>query len=527
LVEEEDDYMFRFGLLRFTCRLFSGLALVYCLLGSSLVAAQDAATLMKDANQAYRDAEKALFAGKHEEARGSLAQAESMIGQALLLSPDNAQAKSLQSRVNQLSKRLPKRDTTPAAPPKEAVPGATPVGGAVAEVPSGAVTYLRQLDQQLDKATDLLGEKGATYSLDYREKAAEASLKEAKGALETIEKRHGAKMGMDHPELKARREHIAELEKRIAAFKSEQTGAAVAKAAADEASQTASAPWVELLRPYIIANYSPGHVPEKYLISSATMEEEEMRKRLGIFADASADHQKYKQSGLKNPTIELDEIDRKLGESIAEFRKSMLDYGIQILKEVEESVGHARRYQEEQEAKRQKGEAFNLQQKDILPNLREKLSGADIYFPKESQEAKALLKQIEELEKVDGDHRKQRVADTRMRPEKYTGADKADIEKLAREITEKDVPNAKILRVAVVWSEWREEARYEYTDTTRTALRYRVTRRVVVETAAKGADGCFLLTLHIEKERLTDGTWSKPSGHVMHSDAILEENVNK
>lgn len=108
-------------------------------------------------------------------------------------------------------------------------------GTAGGSVPSGAVVYLRQTDQALDRMDRMMSEATASYTRDDRAKSAEAALKEAREKLEIVEQRHGAKMGLSHPELVARRTRIAEGEKAVAAFVAGMSAATRADAQAREA----------------------------------------------------------------------------------------------------------------------------------------------------------------------------------------------------------------------------------------------------------------------------------------------------
>ncbi len=110
---------------------------------------------------------------------------------------------------------------------KDAAESAARVGAAIA-VPSGAATYLRQIDQKLEKMDRMMGEDAARYDKDYRVKESEALLKGARDDLATIENRYGAKMGKDHPELVSRRDRIAAAEKKLETFKGTM-GAAIQK----------------------------------------------------------------------------------------------------------------------------------------------------------------------------------------------------------------------------------------------------------------------------------------------------------
>ncbi|MDO8836982.1 MAG: hypothetical protein Q7V01_15375 [Vicinamibacterales bacterium] len=104
-----------------------------------------------------------------------------------------------------------------------------------APVPSGAALYLKQTDQALDRMDRMMSEATASYTRGDRAKSAEASLQEAREKLQIVESRHGAKMGLSHPELVARRTRIAEGEKKVAAFVANMSAATQADAQARDA----------------------------------------------------------------------------------------------------------------------------------------------------------------------------------------------------------------------------------------------------------------------------------------------------
>jgi hypothetical protein len=86
---------------------------------------------------------------------------------------------------------------------------------------------------------------------------------------------------------------------------------------------------------------------------------------------------------------------------------------------------------------------------------------------------------------------------------------------------------ATILRTTVISRDWKEEDVVEWTDTTQSAARRRVTRSVSAQVAARQADGVFLYTVHLAQDRRSDGSWSPLYGHIMFTDAMLEENIRK
>jgi len=85
-----------------------------------------------------------------------------------------------------------------------------------------------------------------------------------------------------------------------------------------------------------------------------------------------------------------------------------------------------------------------------------------------------------------------------------------------------------ILRITLPAEAWQEESVIEWTDTTRTQLRHRVTRFMTAQAAAKAADGkVYLHGVHLANDRQSDGSWGPLHGHIMWSDWIAEQNVDK
>ncbi len=112
------------------------------------------------------------------------------------------------------------------------------------EAPSGATTYLKQVDQKLDKM-----DKSMSAESEIGLTGATSNLKTAQKDMETVESRYGMKMGKDHPELVARRDRIAKAVKSLEAYKvrinkatqdrDDEEKAAAAKTAADYSAEKA------------------------------------------------------------------------------------------------------------------------------------------------------------------------------------------------------------------------------------------------------------------------------------------------
>lgn len=120
--------------------------------------------------------------------------------------------------------------------------------------------------------------------------------------------------------------------------------------------------------------------------------------------------------------------------------------------------------------------------------------------------------------------RQARIAETRMATGQFKGEALPALRLKAAAVAAAARPDARMLRCVVSSPDWREESVIEWTDSTRTAWRHRVTRWVTAQAAVKDSE-CRLLTLHLAQDRRADGTWGDLYGHVMHSDPMLEQNV--
>ena len=227
-------------------------AMVLVFVCGSSVFGQDMASLVKEANQAYRAAEKALFAGDVAGAGTAIAKAQALIDQAATASPQNAQVKALKNNIQRLTGQIEKKAGGGSTAPVPAASSA-PTVAATSEgaLPSGAVNLLREINQHLDRIERTLDDARSVAGVSDREKTARFALEEAKTDLGTVEQRYGAKIAPDQPEVKACRDRLAAAEKQIEAFVVRKGGEAVAASTAAAGAQTASADWVARLQPYV------------------------------------------------------------------------------------------------------------------------------------------------------------------------------------------------------------------------------------------------------------------------------------
>lgn len=122
----------------------------------------------------------------------------------------------------------------------------------------------------------------------------------------------------------------------------------------------------------------------------------------------------------------------------------------------------------------------------------------------------------------------------KMKPDAYKGGDAGTIKQLAAKILAEDTerryedakvkPAVKLLRTHITSPNWDTESAVEWTDTTKSALQYRVSKGVFVQVAAMVGDNCFVYTLYIHRDTI-GGATGNLVGHVMHRDRFLRENI--
>jgi hypothetical protein len=400
--------------------------------------------------------------------------------------------------------------------------------GAGAKLPGGVTHRLKQADMALKKVEKVLAPESENLSLKYRVDTANAGIDSAKGFLAEIQKNYSAQLPSPCPEVQAVEKRIADLEKQVQQL--QQAGQQKESQARQQqtASQNDSAAWVARLKPYVNPVGRPDHNPEKYLIPSATMEEKEMQKRLMIYAQASTDFTEYQKAALPaGKTEELQKIEEDLARNLKQFKASCGQYAENIRKEFETDLTHAQEFIKAQQSKKGADDKPLPLDKLQLKNMRDKLNYLAVLLKPDDPQLIEDNKKYDELIRQDEEVRKNAIAQTRMTADQYKGSDAEFLRKKAEEIVLKKYPQAKTPRITLISPDWKEERVLEYTDTTNSALRYRVTRSVTAQVASKQGNNVFLYTLDLSKDQRTDNSWGDIYGHIMFTDPILEENITK
>ena len=395
---------------------------------------------------------------------------------------------------------------------------------AQAPLPSNVSMKLMEVKRTVDRAERSFAV--GVGSEQSKIEGAQTAVEEARAGMAEIERRYSGKYPPDHPEIVAMQNRINALEAQAggrAAAKEQAEAAATQQAAAAGA---ASGDWLARLSPYTTGLGQPGYDDAKYMVPSATQEAEEMQKRLGIFAEASAALAAYRQANLgAQATAELQQVAEELATALRQFSESCVQYAEMDLGEADTQIGYLEQFVRDQDAKMQAGEPVLYPDRYSLERIQAILDrAAGLVKPGDPRLASAQAR-YEALKAADARLRAARAADTRLRPDAYAGGDAADLKRLAEQIVSRAAPGIRILKTAVVSADWQQESVVEWTDTTQTALRHRTTRSVTAEVAARLNANTKLYTLDLSQDLQAGGGWGPLQGHVMFSDPMLEENV--
>jgi len=129
-----------------------------------------------------------------------------------------------------------------------------------------------------------------------------------------------------------------------------------------------------------------------------------------------------------------------------------------------------------------------IMDRDLKP-LREEVDRYAGTVKKDDPSLAELRSKLKTIETRDEENRVVWAQRTYQKPDGYSGADIGVLQKKAREVALAAYRNGTVLRVTVPTKDWQIEDVVEATDTTRTALRRRITRSVNAQAAVKDSTG--------------------------------------
>lgn len=393
------------------------------------------------------------------------------------------------------------------------------------KLPSNVAFKLQEVERGVSRAERAF-EPGSVASEEWKIENARRTVTEAREQMAEIERRYAGKYSPDHPDIVAMQDRITKLESLAGGRAEAQQQAQAASEQQAAAAGAASGPWLARLKPYVIGLGQASHDPDKYLVPSATQDQADMQKRLGIYAEAATALAEYKKANLGDlATDDLKQAAALLENAIEQFESSCRQYAEQDLRDADAAIGHLEQFIREQDVRMASKETFLFPERDQIGNAQVIVNRAAGLLKAGDQRINALNSRIDSLKRADARLRAARIAETRMRPDAYTGGDAADLKKSAEQFVLRAQPGARVLKSALISPEWKQESVLEWTDTTQTALRHRTTRSLTAQVAGKRNADTLLYTVDVSQDLQAGGGWGPTYGHVMFTDPILETNL--
>ena len=283
-------------------------------------------------------------------------------------------------------------------------------------------------------------------------------------------------------------------------------------------------PWVEKLRQY--ADVGAGS--KKYLVVGVTVSEDQIKEREALFQEAKGvwtEYQKIEFPLGKTPRLlgHEKEMQDKLSRMPEELRKSRALVAGDLEGEFDRILAYL---DKDNGWKSDKSKKPNLaMERDIKP-LDQALQRFAGTVDSDDSKLVTLREKLSVIKETDKKNRAVRAERTFMEPDRYQGKEASDLKAKIIDIVIKKSSN--VLRVTLGAVDWKEERVLEWTDTTKSVVRYRITRSMAAQAAAKSKDGkVYLHGVHLAKDRQSDGTFGALYGHIMWSDWMVEKNINQ
>lgn len=440
-----------------------------------------------------------MFSGKLDEAKTEMDSAADWIGQIKAANPEFVKLKSLESKFDKLHADLRRR---------------------LPETPREKVTRLLEGNSgPLASAMEVLGAENATQD-DVNE--AERLIDFAANAIDAVLQEAGDAVPSDLPAIVAIQEQLAAARGQLEARKAN-LGAKAEHAAAQEAEKEKLADeWLQQLKVYLTG--------DKELIGGGTQNVQDLLHRKALYDEAKTLFDTYRETAFPlGKTTELELAERDLADRLDGFEQG---YGNTIdgfAEAAAEQLGYAEEWLSEQEAKiaaDPKAFAPYLSQ-DVIARSESEIVALDAATQGSDARIKGLRERLVGIQERGQALRERGIELTVMLPDKFKGAEADAIKAKAAEILAEEHGDANPLRTTIVNQDWTQTEGWEYTDSTNSTLRYRVTRGVTVQIAAKRGGDVFLYSIHVAKDKQSDDSWGSLYGHVMFTDPMLEKNVKK
>ena len=508
---------------------------------TSGVAFADPNDLAKKADKIIRNAERNMHSGKNEEAATMLQEAALLLEQGKAEDPTNSKIAQTEKKLDRIQKSVDKKLGKTAAktsssgppPPKKPQPKAMSSSSSKSpasaqqkdstELPSNVKSSLAKINIHLNNAESGLARGKSAKSANHQiVKAAEI--------FELIDKRYAGKFDPSHPDYVAVKDHYTALVSEVDALGNTEAKAEADTVASKDAREKQSAEWVPKFQAYLAYSTSEGHNPAKLVFVPGTSEPEKFddaKKRYEAFKNF---YEEYKNTDFPNgKTWKLEDLADNIAPTrLEDFEKGFADRLGSASEGAENKINSAMAYLEKDNGWRSdKSIRPNLLDHKRMTSIREETKNAVTALGANDPKAKQIQADFDALVAKDKENRQIRKERTFMTPDVYTGKDIKELKKKAQALVKSNnKEGGKPLRCTIIAENWREETVHEWTDTSKTAQRWRTTRHQTAQVAAKTSDDVRLITVALAQDKQSDGKWGPLYGNLhQYSDPMLESNV--
>ena len=402
-------------------------------------------------------------------------------------------------------------------------------------LPGPVLFQLKETEHLLDKADREL--RKAPKSEEKRLEALQAAKADVAGArakMEEMEKRHAGEFSPFHPDVVEIRQRFYEVETKILE-RSVPPAPAAAAAAAPVPTVSAPSPalpvggtdyWRSRLRPFVLLPTHPDFDPAFYLEPHATADSLQMKQRLDVYSRAASTLTEYRQSqyGTVSP-VELQRYALDIETALRRFGVSCLQHADQELADVDGDIQRLEQFVRVQEEHLSLQQPIEFLDRDELRQLDARIARAARLVRGDDFCLLDLRQRFADLQRHDARLRLAGAADTRMKPDVYTGADAIALRQAAARSIQLRQPSLRVLRVALTSPAWREETVVEWGDYNRQKLKQGVIRSLSAQVAARQGEDIRLFTVDLRQVRLPSGRWGPLDGRILFVDPMLEKNL--
>jgi len=288
--------------------------------------------------------------------------------------------------------------------------------------------------------------------------------------------------------------------------------------------EEACRPWVEKLRPYV----EVGAGSQKYLVSGITLSEPDIQQRAGLLKEAQALWPEYEKAEFPlGKTDRLLALEAKMQERLKEMPDELQRSRTLISGDIEKEFDRILNYLTRDTGwKNDVTKKPNIvMERDVTP-LEKAIERYAATVDAGDAKLATLKQKLAQVKEQDQQNRAARAERTFMNPDRFEGEGIDELRQKVEEVVQ--AADGKVLRITLPAENWQEESVIEWTDTSRTQLRHRVTRFMTAQAAAKGTDDkVYLHGVNLANDQQSDGSWGPLKGHLMWSDWMAQQNVDK